>query len=127
VSHRSAAPLHTRPCAAGHLARLFERGRYFASIVCAECHGLDFRGNRLEGGPSLSVVASFDPQQFRRLLRTGESIGGRKIKRMSSWLPDVGFTDQDITDLRVFLVDQVGPPGGLSGGAERPDAAQVTK
>ena len=37
----------------------FERGRYLASIVCAECHGLDFHGNALEGGPSLAVLAAW--------------------------------------------------------------------
>ena len=35
----------------------FERGRYLASIVCSECHGSDYRGDPLEGGPSLAVVA----------------------------------------------------------------------
>ena len=26
----------------------FERGRYYASITCAECHGVDYQGNELE-------------------------------------------------------------------------------
>ena len=80
----------------------FERGRYLASIVCSECHGLDFRGNALEGGPSLAVLATYQPAQFQHLLRTGKPIGGRDIPAMS-WMANVAFTDQEIADLYTFL------------------------
>ncbi len=80
----------------------FDRGRYLASIVCSECHGLDFRGNALEGGPSLAVLAIYAPDEFRHLLRTGKPIGGREIPK-TSWMPEVDFTDQEIDDLYTFL------------------------
>lgn len=80
----------------------FERGRYLASVVCSECHGLDFRGNALEGGPSLVIVGRYEPAQFRHLLRTGKPIGGRDIPLMG-WMADVSFTDQEIADLYTFL------------------------
>jgi cytochrome c553 len=80
----------------------FERGRYIASIVCAECHGLDFKGDALEGGPSLAILAIYGPEQFARLLRTGKPADGRDIPQMS-WMPDVGFTDGEIGDLYAFL------------------------
>lgn len=80
----------------------FERGRYLASVVCSECHGLDFRGNALEGGPSLVVVGRYEPAQFRHLLRTGTPIGGRDIPMMD-WMAEVSFTDQEIADLYTFL------------------------
>jgi cytochrome c553 len=80
----------------------FERGRYLASIVCSECHGLDFRGDPIERGPSLAIVAAYGPQQFRRLFRTARSLDGRLIERMD-WMPDVGFTDQEIGDIYLFL------------------------
>lgn len=80
----------------------FERGRYLASIVCSECHGLDFNGDALEGGPSLAILAIYDPGQFRTLLRTGKPVGGRDIPQMS-WMPEVGFTDDEIAYLYAFL------------------------
>lgn len=80
----------------------FERGRYLASVVCSECHGLDFRGNALQGGPSLVVVAAYQPAQFQHLLRTGKPIGDRDIPDMS-WMANVEFTDREITDIYGFL------------------------
>jgi mono/diheme cytochrome c family protein len=85
----------------------FERGRYLASIVCSECHGADYRGDPLEGGPSLAVVAAYDAEQFGRLLRTGRPIDGREMPRMN-WMPDVGFTEQEIADLYRFLREHHG-------------------
>jgi cytochrome c553 len=80
----------------------FERGRYLASIVCSECHGLDFRGDRLEGGPSLGILAAYGPEQFRQLVRTARAFDGRPIGKMS-WMPDVGFTDTEIDEIYRFL------------------------
>lgn len=80
----------------------FERGRYLASIVCAECHGTDFNGSPLEGGPSLTILAIYGPGQFRHLLHTGRPIDGRDMPKMN-WVPDVGFTDAEISDLYHFL------------------------
>ncbi len=80
----------------------FERGRYLASIVCSECHGLDFRGDRVEGGPSLAILAAYGPEQFRQLVRTARAFDGRPIGKMS-WMPDVGFTDAEIDEIYRFL------------------------
>jgi mono/diheme cytochrome c family protein len=59
----------------------FERGRHLASIVCSECHGLDFDGDALEGGPSLAIVAGYGPEQFRHLFRTATALDGRAIPK----------------------------------------------
>jgi cytochrome c553/mono/diheme cytochrome c family protein len=83
----------------------FERGRYLASVTCTECHGLDFRGDKLEGGPSLAILGGYEPAQFQHLMRTGEPIGGRDLGIMS-WTARVGFsnfTDQEIADVYEFL------------------------
>jgi cytochrome c553 len=80
----------------------YERGRYLASIVCTECHGLNFEGDPLERGPSLVILAAYDAEDFRALLRTGRAVGGRVIPQMD-WMPDVGFTDAEIADLYAFL------------------------
>lgn len=80
----------------------YERGRYLAAIVCAECHGADYLGDSLEGGPPLTILAAYDEQEFARLLRIGVSRSGVPVESMS-WLPDVEFTSQDITDLYNYL------------------------
>jgi len=89
----------------------FERGRYIASIVCSECHGADFRGHALEGGPPLAIVAAYDADQFRNLLRTGRPRDGREIPKMD-WMADVDFTEQEIADLYAFLRALHGLPEG---------------
>ena len=88
----------------------FERGRYLASITCSECHGVDFQGNELEGGPPLIVIARYDSAQFRHLLRTGEPIDGRDLGMMS-WVSRNAFsrfTDEEIQDVHVFLRESFG-------------------
>ena len=79
-----------------------DRGRYLAAIVCAECHGANYQGDPLEGGPSLSVLAIYDADEFSRLMKAGLSQAGQPVEPMW-WLPEVGFTDQDISDLYLFL------------------------
>lgn len=95
----------------------FERGRYLASIVCTACHGLDFRGSELEGSPPLAIVAGYSREQFRQLLRTARSAGGRDLSAMS-WVRSVDFTDQEVDDLYVFLRSH----HGLDTGADKTDA-----
>lgn len=83
----------------------FERGRFLAAVVCAECHGSAYQGDALEGGPPLAILTAYDTAAFARLMRTGVSQSGLLVERMS-WLPDVGFTDQDIGDLYEYLTQQ---------------------
>lgn len=83
----------------------FERGRYLASTICSECHGAALRGDAIEGSPSLAVVAGYDLDQFRHLLRTGEPLGGRTLGEMAevARADFVLFTDQEVADLYAFL------------------------
>ena len=80
----------------------YERGRFLAAIVCAECHGADYQGDSLEGGPSLAILSTYDAEEFSTLMKSGWSQAGRFVERMA-WLPDIRFTDQDIADLYSFL------------------------
>lgn len=61
-------------------------GRYIVRGTCAECHGMDLAGDRDQEkdrpAPPLEVVAAYDREQFRHLLRTGEPIGGRELRLM---------------------------------------------
>jgi len=83
----------------------FERGRYLVSITCTECHGLDLQGRAVYGSPALDVVAAYDRDQFRHLLRTGEPLGKRDLGIMS-WVAREAFrrfTDEEIADIHAYL------------------------
>jgi cytochrome c553 len=91
----------------GNLLRVnaYERGRFLAAIVCAECHGADYRGDPLEGGPSLAILSIYDEPEFAQLMMTGISRAGNLVEPMA-WLPGTEFTDHDISDLYEFLTSQ---------------------
>ena len=94
-------------------ASAFERGRYTASTVCAECHAPSFEGDPIDGGPSLRIVGAYDLPAFRRLLRTGEPVGGpRDIGIMGRVARNAfaQFRDDEIDDLYVFLRSRAGLP-----------------
>lgn len=83
----------------------FARGRYLASVICSECHGLDLKGMPYFPSPSLAIVNGYYLEQFRRLLRTGEHLSGRQDGLMSrvARAAFAELTDQEIEDLYVFL------------------------
>lgn len=62
-------------------------GRYIVRATCAECHGLDLRGGKpypeATMRPDLRIVAAYDLDQFRHLLRDGKAIGERDVSLMS--------------------------------------------
>ena len=62
-------------------------GRHIVRATCAECHGLDLRGGRPDPKaaprPDLRMAAAYEPEQFRRLLRTGKAAGEREVGLMS--------------------------------------------
>ena len=62
-----------------------ERGRYLARTICAECHGTSLRGDANPDftSPDLRIVASYSPEAFTRLLRTGVALGDRNVGVMS--------------------------------------------
>ena len=87
------------------LGTSFERGRYLASVTCSECHGLDYKGEAYFPSPSLAIVNGYYPEQFRRLLRTGEHLSGRTDGLMSrvARAAFTELTDEEIDDLYAFL------------------------
>jgi cytochrome c553 len=83
----------------------FAQGRHIAVTVCSECHGSDLRGDPREGGPDLAVAASYNLDQFKRLLRTGVPTSGRDLGLMSETArKDFHvFTDAEIAALHAYL------------------------
>lgn len=86
-----------------------EPARHLAAIGCSECHGSALMGGSVgpdEKAPDLSVVAGYDPGQFRTLMRIGRPPDGRDLGLMT----EVGkenfshLTDAEIDSLYAYLV-----------------------
>lgn len=88
-------------------------GRFIVRATCVECHGIDLTGGKgpmAEGGnapPDLRIVASYDPQDFTALMRTGKTTSGREVGAMSEFAQRryASFTDSEIGAVRDYLVE----------------------
>ncbi|HKE46297.1 MAG TPA: cytochrome c, partial [Steroidobacteraceae bacterium] len=82
-------------------------GRYLARTTCVQCHAADLRGDSLPEGvaPDLRVVATYSPETFATLMRTGIAIGDRKLGMMTNWAVAhlSHLTDAEIAALYSYL------------------------
>jgi len=82
-------------------------GRHLALTTCSECHGWDLRGFEGDTTPSLVVSKAYTPEQFMRLMRTGEiATGGKSATGMMSDVAASRFsvmTDHEINALKAYL------------------------
>lgn len=83
-------------------------GRHLAFTSCGECHGWDLNGwGEGDPAPSLIVAKAYTPEQFVRLMRTGEVAGGGKSKTglmssVAAYRYSV-LTDAEIAALKGYL------------------------
>jgi len=82
----------------------FTRGQRL-SRACIECHGADLSGGDMIGATDLMVAASYQPDEFRRLIREGVAPGGRKLSFMDTVGPErlAGWSDEDVEALHAYL------------------------
>lgn len=87
-------------------------GRHIVGVTCVECHGAHLRGkpSAEPGGtprPDLRMVASYSPQDFATLLRTGKAAGNREVGLMSSAARRryANLTDAEVAAVRVYLTE----------------------
>lgn len=83
-------------------------GRRLAANTCAECHGPALFGQEMPEGskpPDLNVVAGYNAEQFRTLLRTGNTPGGNKLGLMAEVSRNDFryFNDAEIDALYAYL------------------------
>lgn len=94
---------HAAPAAGDTVAM----GRYLARTSCTECHGMDLRGGEVEDikTPSLIVVSAYSRDQFVHLMRTGEPVGGRKLRIMNDAATErfANFDDDELAALHRYL------------------------
>jgi len=92
-----------------------QAGQYLALTACAECHGMDLRG-QADFTPSLAAVAAYSLDDFRRLITTGVAVGDRELDLMKEVATGrfVHFTDREIEALYGHLRT-------LAGSATEPD------
>jgi mono/diheme cytochrome c family protein len=92
-----------------------QRGRYIAATACAECHGADLRGKPDFPTPDLAKAAAYTPEQFHRLMATGEPAIPRQLYLMDR-VARARFshlTADEVTALHTYL-------GSLSGSGHHP-------
>lgn len=63
------------------LDRKHDRARYMVRATCAECHGVELRGQN--GTPDLIVASAYSRDEFRHLMKTGESVTRRDLGLMA--------------------------------------------
>ena len=84
-------------------------GKHLAYTSCTECHGRDLDGwGPDDATPGLIVAKAYTPEQFTRLLRTGEVAAGGKSK--TGFMSEVAtyrfartLTDAAIAALKQYL------------------------
>ena len=87
----------------------YEAGRYLAQMSCGQCHANDLKGGPQYGPmaarPDLGVVAAYDREDFRKLMRTGKAAGNRDLPFMSYTAKQrfSHFTDAEIDALYDYL------------------------
>jgi len=83
-----------------------DRGRYVAQMACGECHGPTLGGNDMPFRPDLIVAGNYSLEEFRRLLRTGETPDGRDLGLMAEVAKSrfSHLADEEVEALYGYLV-----------------------
>lgn len=80
-------------------------GRYLATTLCTECHGMDLQGEPDGSTPNLVVAAAYSAEDFARLMRTGVPLGDRELDLMAEVARKrfSNLTDSEIEALHAYL------------------------
>lgn len=82
----------------------YAHGRELAR-ACIECHGPQLKGGGAVGAPDLMIAASYDLDDFERLMRTGVAAGNRQVGLMSSVAKSRFsiWSSEEVADLHAYL------------------------
>lgn len=89
------------------VTQVASRGALLARDYCAPCHGATLRGATRASAvcPSLEVVRSYSPEEFDRLLATGEARDGDAVDPSMLAGQDLSYEDRELLleYLRAYL------------------------
>lgn len=91
-----------------------EFGQYYASTICAYCHGDDLRGMQPPNpgsppAPDLAAAGRWTPEQFIHTLRTGTTPGNRQLNpEFMPWPMTAHATDAELLGLHAYLATLAG-------------------
>jgi mono/diheme cytochrome c family protein len=81
-----------------------QQGRYLATVVCAECHGVDQHGKPDEGLPDLAIAKIYTPAEFTDLMRGRWAKGHRDAPMVHvARARFTDFTDEEIAQIKAWL------------------------
>jgi len=84
-----------------------ERGRYLASVACAECHAPDLRGYEGDTAPNLLVAQGYTAEGFAGLMREGLTLSGREsatgLMTETARRRFSNFTPEEVAALKAYL------------------------
>lgn len=93
-------------------------GAYLAHTLCTECHGTHLEGGSgPDAAPPLSVVAGYGPEEFARLMETGDAVGDRELRPLMREVARGRFshlTEEEVAALYAYLLRRAGVPVGAS-------------
>jgi len=87
-------------------------GQQVASVACAPCHGSDYAGAKIEGGPitpSLKNIKMYTDEAFDRLLQVGVARNGVVVDRMKISVVSTLSAD-DRSAVRAYLSEHFAEP-----------------
>lgn len=85
-------------------------GKYLVMTTCTECHGQDLQGDDYLRAPGLTVMAGYSDAAFRRLMKTGIALGGRKLGLMTE-MGETRFpslTEEELDAMSAYLARTYG-------------------
>lgn len=87
-----------------------EYGEYLGYVAaCRDCHGNNWAGGTSQGapvGPNLTPggpFAAYDEAAFIKVIRTGETPGGRTLSEEMPWIEYKNMTDEELHALFAYL------------------------
>ncbi|HEY0650713.1 cytochrome c [Phenylobacterium sp.] len=82
----------------------YAKGREIAR-TCIECHGQTLEGAEFLKSPDLTIAASYDAEDFEKLMRTGIAAGDRKLGLMTAVGPSrfSALSSEEISALHGYL------------------------
>ena len=79
----------------------------YRAVYCTACHGTDFSGNDLAGGPNITshetALGSWTEEEFARAIREGIRPDGSAISTDMPWETFSLYSDEEVHAIWIYL------------------------